>query len=106
MRWLKDKVWIVFARFPQSWIPIVENQLSSEYQLWRWKVARNSYISWRQISDSNGRNVAVLENSVMSKFELQDSKFELKDAMKSLYLKVDENEKISVRYEEGYRRDG
>ena len=50
--------------------------------------------------------MAVLENSVMSKFELQDSKFELKDAMKSLYLKVDENEKKSVRDEEGYRRDG
>ena len=32
----------------------------------------------------------------MSKFELQDSKFELKDdAMKSLYLKVEENEKKS-----------
>ena len=30
----------------------------------------------------------------MSKIELQDSKFELKDdAMKSLHLKVDENEK-------------
>ena len=32
----------------------------------------------------------------MSKFEVQDSKFELKYvAMKSLYLKVDENEKKS-----------
>ena len=40
------------------------------------------------------KRVAVLENSVMSKIELQDSKFELKDdAMKSLHLKVDENEK-------------
>ena len=38
--------------------------------------------------------MAVWENSVMSKIELQDSKFELKDdAMKSLHLKVDENEK-------------
>ena len=52
---LKDQIWTVVARFPQSWIPIVENQLSSEYQLWRWKVARNSSISRRLISDSNGK---------------------------------------------------
>ena len=52
------------------------------------------------------KTVAVLENSVMSKFELQDRKFDLKDATKPLYLKVDENEKKSVRDEEGYRREG
>ena len=42
------------------------------------------------------KRVVVLENSVMNKIELLDSKFELKDdAMKSLYLKVEENGKKS-----------